>query len=67
MNAIRIHERTGISGLVYEEAPDATPGLDDVLVKVAACGITHNELDWPIWTLPGRSSAATCAPAADKP
>jgi NADPH:quinone reductase-like Zn-dependent oxidoreductase len=21
-----------------------------VLVKVAACGITHNELDWPIWT-----------------
>jgi NADPH:quinone reductase-like Zn-dependent oxidoreductase len=22
----------------------------DVLVKVAACGITHNELDWPIWT-----------------
>jgi hypothetical protein len=50
MNAIRIHEPTGISGLVYEEAPDATPGLDDVLVKVAACGITHNELDWPIWT-----------------
>jgi NADPH:quinone reductase-like Zn-dependent oxidoreductase len=28
----------------------ATPGLCDVLVKVAACGITHNELDWPIWT-----------------
>jgi NADPH:quinone reductase-like Zn-dependent oxidoreductase len=50
MKAIRIHEPTGISGLVYEEAPDATPGLDDVLVKVAACGITHNELDWPIWT-----------------
>jgi len=22
----------------------------EVLVKVAACGITHNELDWPIWT-----------------
>jgi NADPH:quinone reductase-like Zn-dependent oxidoreductase len=22
----------------------------DVLVKVAACGITHNELDWPLWT-----------------
>jgi NADPH:quinone reductase-like Zn-dependent oxidoreductase len=50
MKAIRIHEPTGISGLVYEEAPDATPGLCDVLVKVAACGITHNELDWPIWT-----------------
>ena len=50
MKAIRIHEPTGISGLVYEEAPDATPVLGDVLVKVAACGITHNELDWPIWT-----------------
>jgi NADPH:quinone reductase-like Zn-dependent oxidoreductase len=50
MKAIRIHEPTGINGLVYEEAPDATPGLCDVLVKVAACGITHNELDWPIWT-----------------
>ena len=50
MKAIRIHEPTGISGLVFEEVPDATPGLCDVLVKVAACGITHNELDWPIWT-----------------
>jgi NADPH:quinone reductase-like Zn-dependent oxidoreductase len=30
--------------------PDATPMLCDVLVKVAACGITHNELDWPVWT-----------------
>ena len=50
MRAIRIHEPAGISGLVCEEVPDATPGLDDVLVKVAACGITHNELDWPVWT-----------------
>ena len=50
MKAIRIHEPTGISGLVYEEVPDATPGLCDVLVKVAVCGITHNELKWPIWT-----------------
>ena len=50
MKAIRIHEPTGISGLVYEEAPDATLTIGDVLVKVAACGITHNELDWPVWT-----------------
>jgi NADPH:quinone reductase-like Zn-dependent oxidoreductase len=49
MKAIRIHEPTGIGGLVYEDAPDAKPGLCDVLVKVAACGITHNELDWPLW------------------
>jgi NADPH:quinone reductase-like Zn-dependent oxidoreductase len=50
MKAIRIHEPTGVSGLVYEEAPDPTLVFGDVLVKVAACGITHNELDYPIWT-----------------
>ena len=50
MKAIRTHEPAGISGLVFEEVPDATPMIGDVLVKVAACGITHNELDWPIWT-----------------
>ena len=50
MKAIRLHEPAGISGLAFEEVPDAKPGLCDVLVKVAACGITHNELDWPIWT-----------------
>ena len=49
MKAIRMHEPTGVSGLVYEEVPDATPMACDVLVEVAACGITHNELDWPIW------------------
>jgi NADPH:quinone reductase-like Zn-dependent oxidoreductase len=50
MKAIRIREATGISGLAWEEVPDAAAGLGDVLVKVAACGITHNELDWPVWT-----------------
>ena len=50
MKAIRMHEPTGIDGLVFEEVPDAAPMLGDVLVKVAACGITHNELDWPLWT-----------------
>jgi len=50
MKAIRTHEQTGISGLALEEAPDPKPMFCEVLVKVAACGITHNELDWPIWT-----------------
>jgi NADPH:quinone reductase-like Zn-dependent oxidoreductase len=50
MKAIRIRKPGEIDGFVYEEAPDATPMFGDVLVKVAACGITHNELDWPIWT-----------------
>jgi NADPH:quinone reductase-like Zn-dependent oxidoreductase len=43
MKAIRIHEPAGISGLVCEKVPDATPGLCEVLVKVAACGITHTQ------------------------
>jgi NADPH:quinone reductase-like Zn-dependent oxidoreductase len=50
MKAIRTHEPTGIRGLVFEEVPDAKPMFCEVVVKVAACGITHNELDWPIWT-----------------
>jgi NADPH:quinone reductase-like Zn-dependent oxidoreductase len=50
MKAIRLHEPAGIDGLVFEDVPDAKPMLCDVLIKVAACGITHNELDWPLWT-----------------
>src|SRR5580693_146688 len=50
MKAISLHEPTGIDGLVFEEVPDAKPMLGDVLIKVDACGITHNELDWPLWT-----------------
>jgi NADPH:quinone reductase-like Zn-dependent oxidoreductase len=50
MKAIRLHEPTGFSGLVFEDAPDATPVVWDVLVKVAACGITHDELNWPLRT-----------------
>jgi NADPH:quinone reductase-like Zn-dependent oxidoreductase len=50
MKAIRVHEPASISGLVFEEVPEAKPMICEVLVKVAACGITHNELDWPVWT-----------------
>jgi NADPH:quinone reductase-like Zn-dependent oxidoreductase len=50
MKAVRVHELTGISALVYEDAPEPVPLFGDVLVEVAACGITHNELDWPVWT-----------------
>jgi NADPH:quinone reductase-like Zn-dependent oxidoreductase len=50
MKAIRARQATGISGLVVEEVSDPHPNFCEVVVKVAACGITHNELDWPIWT-----------------
>ena len=65
MKAIRIHEPTGISGLAYEEAPDATPMACDVLVKVAACGITHNELDYPIWTCRAGHKRTSVIPGAE--
>ena len=34
----------------------------EVLVKVAACGITHNELDWPIWTCRAGHQRASVIP-----
>lgn len=64
MKAIRLHEPAGISGLRYEEVPDAKPMACDVLVKVAACGITHNELDYPIWTCRAGHQRLTRPPAA---
>ena len=65
MKAIRIHEPTGISGLVYEEAPDPTPMICEVLVKVAACGITHNELNYPIWTCRAGHPRTSIIPGAE--
>ena len=65
MKAIRTHERTGISGLVFEEAPDPKPMFCEVLVKVAACGITHNELDWPIWTCRAGHRRASVIPGQE--
>lgn len=50
MKAIRLHEPVGIEGLVYEDAPDPTPVIGDVLVEVHACGFTATELSWPVWT-----------------
>jgi NADPH:quinone reductase-like Zn-dependent oxidoreductase len=65
MKAIRLHEPTGISGLVYEEAPDPKLFFCEVLVKVAACGITHNELDYPIWTCRAGHQRTLIIPAAE--
>jgi hypothetical protein len=61
------HEPTGISGLVYEEVPDATPMLGDVLVKVAACGITHTELDWSLWTCRAGHQRTSITPSRPSP
>jgi NADPH:quinone reductase-like Zn-dependent oxidoreductase len=65
VKAIRIHEPAGVSGLVYEEAPDPTPMICEVLVQVAACGITHNELDYPIWTCRAGHQRTLIIPGAE--
>jgi len=65
VKAIRIHEPAGIDGLVYEDAPDATPMACDALVKVVACGITHNELDYPIWTCRAGHRRTSIIPGAE--
>jgi NADPH:quinone reductase-like Zn-dependent oxidoreductase len=62
MKAIRARERTGVDGLVFEEALEPRPMFCEVLVKVAACGITHNELDWPVWTCRAGHQRATVIP-----
>ena len=65
MKAIRLHEPTGVRGLVYEEVPEAKPMACDVLVEVAACGITHNELDYPIWTCRAGHRRTSIIPGAE--
>ena len=49
MKAIRVHEQSGVDGLVFEDAPDPVPAVGDVLVRVHAAGFTGAELYWPIY------------------
>ncbi len=46
MKAVRFHTYGGPEVLRLDEAPDPTPGPDDVLIDVTAAGI--NPLDWKI-------------------
>lgn len=46
MKAIRVHARGGPEQLVFEDAPEPVVQAGDVLVRVAATGITPTELRW---------------------
>jgi NADPH:quinone reductase-like Zn-dependent oxidoreductase len=46
VRAIRLHRRGGPNELVLEDAPVPEIGAGDVLVRVAATGITSTELRW---------------------
>jgi NADPH:quinone reductase-like Zn-dependent oxidoreductase len=65
MKAIRLHEASGVSGLVYEDVPDVKALACDVLVKVGACGITHDELEYPIWTCRAGHRRTSVIPGAE--
>jgi len=44
MKAIRIHEDGGPEVLRYEDAPDPSPGPDDVLIRLRAASLNHLDL-----------------------
>ena len=46
MKAIRIHGRGGPDHLVYEDAPQPSPGPGEVLVRAHAAGVIATELNW---------------------
>ena len=51
MKAIRLHAHDGPEAFAYEEAPQPRPGEGEVLVRVHAAGVMHDELSWvPTWT-----------------
>jgi NADPH:quinone reductase-like Zn-dependent oxidoreductase len=52
MNAVRLHEASGPTGLVYEQIEIPQPQTGQVLVRVHAAAITRDELDWPLNRLP---------------
>ena len=47
MRALRLHERGGGDGIVFEDAPVPAPAIGDVLIQVDAASIVPTELGWP--------------------
>ena len=48
MKAIRLAGRGGPHHLVYEDAPQPRPGVEEVLVRVYATGVIASELQWDV-------------------
>lgn len=46
MRAVRVHARSGLPSLRYEEAPEPVLGAGDALVRVHAVALTPTELTW---------------------
>lgn len=45
MKAARFHEYGSADVLRYEDAPDPSPGLGEVLIRVRACALNHVDID----------------------
>jgi NADPH:quinone reductase-like Zn-dependent oxidoreductase len=63
MKAIRIHQRGGTEGLVYEDAPIPALGPGDGLVRVHAAGVSPAEFTWRIWETPDGGSRLPLIPS----
>jgi NADPH:quinone reductase-like Zn-dependent oxidoreductase len=46
MKAVHLHARNGPEELFYEDTPQPRPGKGEILVHVAATGVTPTELTW---------------------
>ncbi|MCZ6789057.1 MAG: zinc-binding dehydrogenase [Chloroflexi bacterium] len=44
MKAVRFHEHGGLDKLIYEDVPDPTPAVGEILVKVGACALNHADI-----------------------
>ena len=45
MKAVVLTGHGGLDKLVYQEVPIPTPGPDDVLIKVGACGLNNTDVN----------------------
>ena len=52
MKAIRIHEHGGPEVIRYDDAPEATPKANEVVIDVKACALNHLDM-WVRGGLPG--------------
>ncbi len=52
MKAVRFHQHGGVEKLVFEDAPDPSPGPGEVVVRVKACALNYLDI-WERRGLPG--------------
>jgi NADPH:quinone reductase-like Zn-dependent oxidoreductase len=64
MRAVVVRRHGGLEALGFEEVPDPTPGPNDALVEVRACGVNHLDL-WVRKGVPGHAFPLPIIPGCD--